>query len=94
MAPSSLQAFVYKASSDPLPITSVVAGGIACIFLWIAAHHYRVRNNTPLRHVPGPWLASCSILYRFYYAVIKGNWHNDLIALHHKYGPIVRIAPE
>jgi len=60
---------------------------------WLAIHFYHVRNNTPLKHIPGPWFASCSILYRFYYAVIKGNWHNDLTNLHRRYGDIVRIAP-
>ncbi|PUU75359.1 cytochrome P450, partial [Tuber borchii] len=47
----------------------------------------------PLKDVPGPWLASCSPLYRFWYAVVKGNFHNDLTNLHRQYGNVVRIAP-
>lgn len=66
-----------------------------CLVLasWTFLHHYLARNNTPLRSVPGPWFASCSILYRFYFAVILGSWHHKSIALHKQYGPIVRITP-
>ncbi|KAL7268893.1 hypothetical protein RUND412_008467 [Rhizina undulata] len=74
-----------------LPIAALVT--FFLLASWVVVHHYRARNNTPLRHVPGPWLASCSILYRFYYAVLKGNWHKDLTDLHRKYGDVVRIAP-
>ncbi|RPB15098.1 cytochrome P450 [Morchella conica CCBAS932] len=54
---------------------------------------HRIRNDTPLRDIPGPWLASCSPLWRFWYAVCKSNYHHDLTNLHRKYGNIVRIAP-
>lgn len=77
------------------PSTIMAAWGIATALLaaWLFTHHYKLRNNTPLKDIPGPWLASCSPLYRFWYAVVKGNFHNDLTNLHRKYGDIVRIAP-
>jgi hypothetical protein len=70
-----------------LGLVSVV--GLACL----AKRMHRIRNDTPLRDIPGPWLASCSPLWRFWYAVCKSNYHHDLTNLHRKYGNIVRIAP-
>lgn len=46
----------------------------------------------PLRRVPGPFIAKFTELWRTSkYA--RGNWHNDILHLHSKYGPVVRIAP-
>lgn len=50
------------------------------------------RYASPLRHYPGPWLASVSRLWKVLStASTNTNWHH--IELHRKYGPIVRIAP-
>lgn len=48
---------------------------------------------SPLRHYPGPWLASCSRLWKVL-STASTHTHLDHIALHEKYGPIVRIAPD
>lgn len=46
----------------------------------------------PLRKVPGPFLARISELWRsFHY--FRGTWFDDILELHRKYGPVVRISP-
>ena len=46
----------------------------------------------PLRHIPGPTAARFTELWRTRrYAL--GGWHQDILYLHNKYGPVVRIAP-
>jgi hypothetical protein len=46
----------------------------------------------PLRHIPGPTAARFTELWRTRrYAL--GGWHQDILDLHDKYGPVVRIAP-
>jgi Cytochrome P450 len=46
----------------------------------------------PLRHYPGPrsWAASRIPWHRYNYA---GTYHTQVHALHKKYGPVVRLAP-
>ncbi|KAI1334920.1 cytochrome protein [Xylariaceae sp. FL0016] len=47
---------------------------------------------SPLRNVPGPPLARFTRLWEF--AIVRrGYFFRDLIALHEKYGPVVRLAP-
>lgn len=46
----------------------------------------------PLRKVPGPRLAKITELWRTNH-YFKGYWHRDILDLHRKYGPIVRISP-
>ncbi|RFU26581.1 hypothetical protein B7463_g9752, partial [Scytalidium lignicola] len=48
--------------------------------------------TSPLRHVPGPFWARFSRLW-YWRAVWKGDFEKTNIALHKKYGPIVRIGP-
>lgn len=50
------------------------------------------RYASPLRHYPGPWLASVSRLWKVW-STASTNTHLEHIALHQKYGPVVRIAP-
>lgn len=47
----------------------------------------------PLAKIPGPWLARVTKLW-FVWQVRKGKCHLLFPALHKKYGPMVRIAPE
>ncbi|KAJ9151979.1 Pisatin demethylase [Pleurostoma richardsiae] len=51
------------------------------------------RYASPLRKYPGPWLASCSRLWKVL-STASTHTHHDHIALHKKYGPVVRIAPD
>lgn len=50
------------------------------------------RYVSTLRKYPGPFLASGTRLYTLY-ITWRGRTHEDHIALHRKYGPIVRIQP-
>ena len=50
------------------------------------------RYASPLRKYPGPWLASCTRLWKFI-STARGQSNHDHIDLHKRYGPIVRIAP-
>ena len=46
----------------------------------------------PLRGIPGPYAAKFTELWRTRrYAL--GNWHDNILEIHRKYGPVVRIAP-
>jgi hypothetical protein len=49
-------------------------------------------NYWRLRHIPGPWYASCTNLYRLF--VVWGRDSHDVyLKLHRKYGDVVRIGP-
>jgi hypothetical protein len=50
------------------------------------------RYASPLRQYPGPFLASITRLWKVK-STASGRTHLDHIALHRKYGPVVRIAP-
>lgn len=48
----------------------------------------------PLRNIPGPRLAASSMLYEFYWDIVKpGKLVFRLQELHAQYGPIIRITP-
>ncbi|KAI0449424.1 cytochrome P450 [Xylaria acuta] len=50
------------------------------------------RYASPLRSIPGPFLASCSRLWKIRSAISENSqWEH--IDLHKKYGPVVRIGP-
>lgn len=46
----------------------------------------------PLAHVPGPFLAKLTGLWRDA-GYRRGRWHEDILEIHQKYGRVVRIAP-
>ncbi|KAH7044497.1 cytochrome P450 monooxygenase-like protein [Macrophomina phaseolina] len=46
----------------------------------------------PLARLPGPWTAALGDLW-FASHWLSGTWHRDIEALHRKYGPVVRVAP-
>lgn len=53
----------------------------------------RIRYATPLRKVPGPFLLSCSKLPLFV-ALWKGKVPEWDLAMHKRYGPVVRVGPQ
>lgn len=65
---------------------------ISLFLLLLTAYllHNRCRRN--LHRIPGPWLHSISTLPRIY-SVYRGRSHDDDLALHRRYGSVVRIAP-
>jgi hypothetical protein len=46
----------------------------------------------PLAHVPGPFIARFTGLWRTR-RYFKGTWYDDILELHKVYGRVVRIAP-
>ncbi|KAB8236692.1 cytochrome P450 [Aspergillus alliaceus] len=58
------------------------------LFLWYLATYL----ISPLRKIPGPFLAGWTNLWRAYH-VTQGRSQVVLHELHQKYGPVVRIAP-
>lgn len=46
----------------------------------------------PLHRIPGPFLAKFTELWRTR-KYLAGNWHSDILDLHRKYGPVVRLSP-
>ncbi|KAH7111734.1 cytochrome P450 [Dactylonectria estremocensis] len=49
-------------------------------------------TSSPLREVPGPFLARFSNIWYFFH-VNRGEFEKDNLALHRRYGPIVRYGP-
>lgn len=67
-------------------IMALVIGSFGLIYLvW-------VREATPLRKIPGPYLASVSKLWMIYKTRQLKRHELDL-ELHDTYGPVVRIGP-
>ena len=64
--------------------TYLIVGGI-----WRVYFH-------PLSHLPGPKLAGLTYFYQSYFDIYpyQGRWLWQQIALHDKYGPIVRVGPD
>ena len=60
--------------------------------LALILHLLRCRYASPLRRYRGPVLASFSRLPTFF-AVASGKYPEKITALHNRFGPIVRIAP-
>ena len=44
----------------------------------------------PLAKIPGPFFARCSTLWQNW-CYWRGTWHDDILRVHEKYGPVVRI---
>ena len=62
------------------------------IILIVAVRFLFRRYASPLRKYPGPFLASGTRLYSLVLTA-RGRTHEEHVALHLKYGPIVRIQP-
>ncbi|KAK8071849.1 hypothetical protein PG996_005197 [Apiospora saccharicola] len=60
------------------------------LVLWLWGFLKSVTSKT--RSIPGPRLARFTRLW-YFKKVWDGSWHRDNMALHQKYGPIVRVAP-
>jgi hypothetical protein len=77
-------------------INNVVDPLLSRLHVWIIVLFFTclvyTRYFTGLSHIPGPFIASVSNLWK-----IKAAWQEDMpgqnIALHKKYGPLVRIGP-
>jgi cytochrome P450 len=70
-----------------LPSTSVLT-----LFALLVAYIIVPVIRDPHRHIPGPFSARFTRLWHLY-AQVRGDLEKANIALHEKYGPIVRYAP-
>ncbi|KAJ5371982.1 hypothetical protein N7517_003988 [Penicillium concentricum] len=67
------------------------AGGL--FLLWVSYSVIYAFCWSPLRHFPGPKLWAISrIPYNL--SVLRGYNHLDILALHKRYGPVLRISPD
>ena len=60
---------------------------------YFASQRLQCAYGSTLRHVPGPWHAKFTDLDLRYHNIVGDKFH-WLTALHRKYGPYVRIAPD
>ncbi|SMR54335.1 unnamed protein product [Zymoseptoria tritici ST99CH_1E4] len=65
-------------------------GVITTSSLMLLAYIRLVRS--PLRSIPGPRIAALTGAWRNL-KYFQGRWMQDIIALHKRYGPVVRISP-
>ncbi|KAK1547879.1 hypothetical protein CPAR01_01846 [Colletotrichum paranaense] len=78
-----------KREMDVMPtILSCISARAMAI---IATLFYRLILH-PLSHLPGPLPARLTGLWRTT-KYIQGDWHDDILSIHDKYGRVVRIAP-
>ncbi|KAI9830709.1 MAG: hypothetical protein M1826_004538 [Phylliscum demangeonii] len=62
--------------------------------LWLLCAIVYRRYLHPAASIPGPFLASITHLYSFYYShICNGRFYLQIEKLHQRYGPVVRIAP-
>ena len=66
-------------------------GLIVLVFYGIWRVIYNVYFH-PLRHFPGPWIASTSDFFKLWVISTK-QIHTLTLAAHARYGPVVRVAP-
>lgn len=85
MALSSTMASVIALLLSPMAIPAFVL--VSCL-LYVSYNLF----VHPLRNVPGPWYAAASPFYLLF-TYFRGHQHLDMVKLHTRYGPIVRIEP-
>ncbi|KAI1110083.1 cytochrome P450 [Nemania sp. NC0429] len=77
--------------NDTLEMSSIgalILSGTLLVLGWWAVQYWM----SPLRSYPGPILAGCTNWWRLV-QVMTGRYHLNILELHNKYGPIVRIGP-
>lgn len=84
-----------KILAGPLPMgllssTGLVAGVV--VLTPLVAYIIYQCYFSPLAQFPGPLMFKLTRSWYAYHAGYK-LWHRELMALHAKYGPAVRIAP-
>lgn len=68
---------------------ALVFGGL---FLAVLGYIVYQRFLSPLAKFPGPFWASLTPFWKLH-AFSQGNFHEQILTLHEKYGKFVRIAP-
>lgn len=66
---------------------------LALLFAWALAVVLARLALHPLRHVPGPLIATLTTWYEFYYDVVLGGvYAQQVLELHEKYGEILNLC--
>lgn len=82
-------------TSRDIPDIPLIYGSVTLLVTYFVATIIYRRTFHPLAHVPGPFLASITYFYEFYYNQVKGGryflLYDDFVA---RYGPVVRIGPD
>ena len=78
-----------------IPTSTLLLASVSLATAWLISRLVYNRFFHPLAHVPGPFWASLSELYRFYHNFAAGNGalYHQFEPLRDKYGPVIRIAP-
>lgn len=88
-------------SSEDVPVTQALLVTVLKVLrqyplitiLWLIILRFLVRRYlSPLRKYPGPFIASGTRLWAAY-STYLGHTEQDYIALHNRYGPVVRNKP-
>ncbi|KAJ9623832.1 hypothetical protein H2204_011018 [Knufia peltigerae] len=87
----SRDSMLVRLAGNVPPIARAYALVLLLILLPFARGLYK-RYSSPLRKYPGPFVASCSRLWRAW-ITYNGHSEHDHIDVHRKYGPIVRTGP-
>ncbi|QKX59663.1 uncharacterized protein TRUGW13939_06803 [Talaromyces rugulosus] len=85
MALGLIQNLLNFSNQDVIPFTWII--GLALIVIFSLAY---VRD--PFKGIPGPFLARWTAWWNVYYSR-KGNMHRNMMAMHKKYGTLVRTGP-
>ncbi|KAH7378988.1 putative cytochrome P450 [Cadophora sp. MPI-SDFR-AT-0126] len=80
--------------SSSTRIISTLPGSIlAAIILWpLCCYIIYQRFWHPLASYPGPWIASCTNVWKAYY-VYNLAFHEKMVEAHQRYGSVVRVGP-
>ncbi len=65
---------------------------IVLLLIPLLLHTLYKAYATPLRHIPGPWIAKFTRLWLLK-AINSREYQSINVELHKKYGPVVRISP-
>jgi hypothetical protein len=87
----------WKGVSYGKELTTIILPYLAKFYVWLplllVVYIVYTRYLTGISHIPGPFVASISNFWK-----ISAAWHEEMpqrnIALHRKYGPLVRIGPD
>lgn len=85
MAVGLVQTLLSVGNQDAIPFTWVL--GLALLVIFSLAY---VRD--PFRGIPGPFVARWTAWWNVYYSR-KANMHRTMMAMHKKYGTLVRTGP-
>lgn len=71
----------------------ILASSVALLVITLFTRAvYRIWFH-PLAHIPGPFVARFTHMWQTVKS-FQGTWYDDILSVHKKYGPVVRISPD